>query len=76
MDKLAQLKTALDEILADDRVTLQPDGTYRVAPATGGVIRVGRASDGDWTATFEDGRTVPFAPRHARPNEVVAWALS
>jgi hypothetical protein len=78
MDKLSQLKQALDEILDDDRVTRMDDGSYEVlfSRYSGGGEFVWVRNDGlDWTAYFSSGHAMPGAPRHERPNEVVAWAL-
>jgi hypothetical protein len=75
MDKLAALKTAMDEILDDDRVTYDEEhGIYTVR--SGAVLTVAKAGPGEWMAFFQSGGPVPNAPRAARPNEVVAWALS
>lgn len=76
MDKLSQLKTALDEILDDDRVTAMGDGSYEVRPPDGTEYRrVRQNAAGDWVLYFESGHAIPNAPRGDRPNEVVAWAL-
>jgi hypothetical protein len=80
MDKLSQLKAAIDEILDDDRVThLDSDDPavefYQVLTDNGARILVKRNDRGDWSAYFDSGLHMPGAPSHTRPNEVVAWAL-
>lgn len=75
MDKLTQLKTALEEILEDDLVTEEEDGSYTVTTAIGGHVRVRKNDRGDWTAYFPSGLAISGAPSYDRPNEVVAWAL-
>jgi hypothetical protein len=76
MDKLAQFKTAIDEIVDDERVTLEQDGTYTVRRDDGAVFRVACAGVGEWVVQFEDGdRAVPYAPTGQRPHELIAWTL-
>jgi hypothetical protein len=82
MDKLTALKTALNEILDDDRVHRMDDGGYEVI-ISGGSVRYVRRTDhlndaGDWTAyTYTHGRFRQLleAPLSTRPNEIAAWAL-
>jgi hypothetical protein len=75
MDKLTALRTAIDEILDDDRVTHEEDGTYTVRNDSGSTLIVGRTAD-DWAIFFpETERIMPYSPRGERPHELVAWAL-
>lgn len=75
MDKLAVLRTAIDEILDDDRVTHEEDGTYTVRRDDGGVVRVCTFELVKWVVCFESGNIMPSSPLGDRPHELVAWAL-
>lgn len=75
MDKLTALRTAIDEILDDDRVTYE-DGIYTVRNDSGSTLLVTPwETTEEWVIRFENSRVMPYAPRGERPHELVAWAL-
>lgn len=83
MDKLAALKTAIDEILDDRRVTADGD-TYRTQSDDGAVFTVHRhhGSDNDWRVYFPESTPGDEKPRDGvgyrsfpTPQAAVAWAL-
>lgn len=86
MDKLAQLKAAIAEILDDDRVAEILDGGrligYRVCTPDAGTVLVLPRGDGQWAVHFDTDDLANARPLRGMPGSVsddpqhaVAWAL-
>ncbi len=76
-DKLSAVQAAMDQIIYDDRVTLEKDGSYTVKRDAGPVLRICPIKSGaEWQTCFADGTPMTYSPTGERPHELIFFALS